>query len=117
MASKSATGKDNRISFVSDFRNSINGQLRSTLKTRHSINPATEDSNPDVPVSSAQDVEQAMSAADAAYRRWSQVPWEDRRQCILRFALALEAHTEDFAKLLTMEQGKPVRKAWPATKG
>lgn len=59
-------------------------------------------------MSTTEDVEDAISAADAAYRKWSQVPLTNRRNAILRFADTFEQHSDKFAKLLTMEQGKPV---------
>lgn len=96
------------LSFTSNFCNTINGRLTTTTEERCSINPATEKPNPEVPVSTTRDVEDAVSAADAAYRKWAQLPQKSRRDAILRFADALEQHSDKFAELLTMEQGKPV---------
>lgn len=59
------------LSFTSNFCNSINGRLTTTPQKRCSINPAIEKANPEVPVSTIRDVEDTMSAADAAYRKWA----------------------------------------------
>lgn len=92
-----------------DYYNTIDGKLSSTQQTRHGINPATGKPNPEVPVATKEDVDAAVAAAKKAFKTWSKVPYEERQQALNKFADALEKHSEDFAKLLTQEQGKPVR--------
>ncbi len=93
----------------SNFQNTINGKLSSTKTTRHGINPATGKPNPEVPVSTPEDVDAAVAAAKDAFKLWSKTPYDERRKAVLAFADALEKHSQDFAKLLTEEQGKPVQ--------
>jgi delta 1-pyrroline-5-carboxylate dehydrogenase len=95
-----------------NFCNTINGKLTTTEKTRHGINPATGKANPEVPVSTQKDVDDAVAAAKEAFKTWSQEPWDKRRDAILAFADGLEKYENDFGKLLTQEQGKPVRAFW-----
>jgi acyl-CoA reductase-like NAD-dependent aldehyde dehydrogenase len=90
------------------FDNVINGKLASTSQTRHGINPATKEPNPEVPVSTEADLDEAVAAAKAAFKTWSRVPVEERREKLLAYAEALKEHTDEFAKLLTAEQGKPL---------
>ena len=90
------------------FYNTINGKLTSTEQTRHGINPATGKANPEVPVSTQKDVDDAVAAAKEAFKSWSQESWEKRREAVLAFADGLEKYENDFGKLLTQEQGKPV---------
>ncbi len=90
------------------FKNTINGALESTNKNRHSINPATGESGPEVPVATKDDVERAMAAAQAAFKTWSGVAYSERQKAVMAFADALEAEKENFAQMLTQEQGKPV---------
>lgn len=90
------------------FFNVIDGKLSTTESTRCSINPSTLKNNPEVPVSTIADVEEAVQAARKAAESWSQVPWEDRRKAVEGFATALEIQQDDFANMLTKEQGKPV---------
>lgn len=92
----------------SNFQNTINGKLSSTEKTRHGINPATGKANPEVPVSTQADVDAAVAAGKEAFKTWSQTPFEERKKAMLAFGDALEAHSADFAKMLTQEQGKPL---------
>ena len=90
------------------FQNVINGKLVPTSATRHGINPATKKANLEVPVSTQKDVDDAIAAGKAAYKTWSRTSVEERREKLLAYAEALKEHTNEFAKLLTTEQGKPV---------
>lgn len=90
------------------FRNVINGELTATEKTRTGINPATSEPNEPVPVSTPDDVDRAVAAAEKAFPAWAETPYEERRKAINAFADAIEAEKENFSKLLVKEQGKPV---------
>jgi acyl-CoA reductase-like NAD-dependent aldehyde dehydrogenase len=100
--------KSPSLSFKS-FKNTINGELVDTDIHRAGINPATLENLANVPVSTEQDLDRAVAAAKAAFPTWSNKPYEERRAALLRYADAIEAHAEQFADLLTSEQGKPVR--------
>jgi delta 1-pyrroline-5-carboxylate dehydrogenase len=90
-----------------NFSNIIDGKLETTKETRCGINPATEQSNPSVPVASKDDVDKAMSAAQKAFKPWAAEPYAARQKAVLAFADGLEAEKEAFSKFLTQEQGKP----------
>lgn len=92
-----------------DFYNAIGGKLVKTEKTRHNLNPATLDPNPEVPLCTKKDVDDAVSAAREAMIEWAEVPVASRQKAVLDFAAALTAAKADFATMLTKEQGKPVR--------
>jgi len=106
MGSLSAT-KD--FDVLNGFYNTINGKLTSTKETRHGINPATAKPNPEVPVSTPQDVDDAVAAGQAAFKIWSKTAYEERKKAVLAYADGIEQHAQGFAQLLTQEQGKPVR--------
>jgi len=91
------------------FDNVIDGRLKSTAKTRHSVNPATGKPNPEVPVATRDDVEEAMTAAKKASISWATVPYAERSKAVLAYADALEAEHQSFSDMLVREQGKPVR--------
>ncbi|KAL2850775.1 Aldehyde/histidinol dehydrogenase [Aspergillus pseudodeflectus] len=97
-----------QFSVFEDFQNIINGKKSSTAETRHGINPATAKPNPEVPVSTQTDVDDAVAAAQEAFKTWSEVPLAERANALRAFADGLEPYAEDFAKLLTQEQGKPL---------
>ncbi|CZR69175.1 related to aldehyde dehydrogenase (NAD+), mitochondrial [Phialocephala subalpina] len=92
------------------FSNVINGKLvpASDDATRHGINPATKKANPPVPVATKQDLDTAVEAGRVAFKKWAKTSVQERRDALLKFADALKAQQEEFAKLLTMEQGKPL---------
>jgi delta 1-pyrroline-5-carboxylate dehydrogenase len=90
-----------------NFSNIIDGKLETTKETHCGINPATEQSNPSVPVASKDDVDKAMSAAQKAFKPWAAEPYAARQKAVLAFADGLEAEKEAFSKFLTQEQGKP----------
>ncbi|CEL02152.1 Putative Aldehyde dehydrogenase [Aspergillus calidoustus] len=90
------------------FRNVVDGQLLATETTRHGINPATKQPNPEVPVTTAADLDRAVTAARAAYKKWSRTTFDERRQALNAYADALEANKDALAALLTQEQGKPL---------
>lgn len=97
-----------KLNFSGNFSNTINGKSTFAKETRHSINPATGKPNPEVPVSTRGDVDDAVAAAKTAFKGWANTPYADRRKAVLAFADALEANAKEFASLLTQEQGKPV---------
>ncbi|KAJ0332169.1 hypothetical protein COL5a_001873 [Colletotrichum fioriniae] len=90
------------------FYNIIDGKLESTSKTRNSPNPSTLEANPEVPLSTPEDVDRAVQAARKAQDAWSETPYEERQQALFKLGEALEAHAEEFALMLTKEQGKPL---------
>ncbi|KAK5018692.1 hypothetical protein LTR39_000834 [Cryomyces antarcticus] len=93
------------------FSNVINGKLTHTEQTRHGINPATKKPNPEVPQVTKRDLDDAVRAAKSAFAKWSRTTIEERGKALSAFADALEDQTEEFAVLLTKEQGKPLRVA------
>ena len=93
-----------------NFFNTIDGKLLSTNITRHSINPATGNPNPEVPLSTKDDGDTAMLAAKKAFKSWADTSTFKRRAAVLSFANALEAEKEGFSQFLVQEQGKPVSK-------
>ncbi|WQF84679.1 Putative aldehyde dehydrogenase domain, aldehyde/histidinol dehydrogenase [Colletotrichum destructivum] len=91
------------------FYNVIDGKLETTSKTRYSVNPSTLEANPEVPVSTPEDVDRAVQAAKKAQEAWAETPYEERQKALARFGEAIEAHAEEFALMLTKEQGKALQ--------
>jgi acyl-CoA reductase-like NAD-dependent aldehyde dehydrogenase len=90
-----------------EFYNVLDGQLVKTKNTRQSLNPSTLEPNPEVPVSTIEDVDAAVRFARVAAAQWVKVPLTERQQAVLNFAQGLRAEKDGFA-MLTREQGKPV---------
>lgn len=106
-AQKNGSAKAAKLDFTT-FHNVINGKLVSTAKTTHNINPSTLEANPEVPVSTLNDVNEAVAHARTAAKKWATVPVAERQQAVRNFAAALGENADDFAHMLTKEQGKPV---------
>ncbi|MFC5712598.1 aldehyde dehydrogenase [Thalassorhabdus alkalitolerans] len=69
-------------------------------------NPATEEILGRVPNGNEYDVEEAVKAASRAQREWGKRPAIERGKYLLFIADRLEERKEEFAQLLTKEQGK-----------
>ncbi len=59
--------------------------------------------------SGAEDLDAAISAAEAAQPAWRAMPAPQRGEIILRAALILEERREEFARAMTREMGKPIK--------
>lgn len=94
------------------FKLLINGQfVDGAAGTAGVVNPATEEVFADCPIASEAQLNEAVAAAKAAFPAWSKKPIEARAQLIDRLADTLMERKDDFARLLTQEQGKPLDQA------
>ncbi|KAL8635161.1 MAG: hypothetical protein Q9228_007321, partial [Teloschistes exilis] len=109
--SNGVNGHTQKLEFTT-FCNIINNERCCTSKTRHNINPATTEPNAEVPVSTREDVDKAVAAARAAFKPWANTPVEQRGEKLRAFAEAIESYKDDFARLLTLEQGKPLAQSY-----
>jgi aldehyde dehydrogenase (NAD+) len=96
------------------FRNFIGGEFvaSSSGKTFERRNPA--DTRELVGVfqdSNAQDVNDAVAAAKAAYPAWSAVPAPRRGEILLKAAEIIQSRKERYSRDLTREMGKPLFEA------
>jgi NAD-dependent aldehyde dehydrogenases len=98
-----------KVDLFHNYQNSINGNLVSTELTRYAINPAIGEPNELVPISTPQDVNTAMDAAQAAFTSWRKSSYEFRKACLCKFIDLMKEHGNDFIALLTKEQGKPLK--------
>ncbi len=72
-------------------------------------NPADGTLVDTVPKADASDTRRAIDAAAAAFRTWSKLPPTKRSDILMSAAHCVKEHLDDVAKLLTSEQGKPMR--------
>ncbi|MEL0212438.1 MAG: aldehyde dehydrogenase family protein, partial [Novosphingobium sp.] len=73
--------------------------------------PATGEAFCKVPRASASQADAAVAAAKAAVPGWSALPWADRQAKLIELADAIAARKDEIARVLTMEQGKPLAEA------
>ncbi|MBU9135670.1 NAD-dependent succinate-semialdehyde dehydrogenase [Burkholderia multivorans] len=93
--------------------NLIDGTWRDALDgRRYAIDdPATLDRVADVPDSAAADARAATDAAARALPAWRATPARERAAILRAWHAAIVAHTDDLAKLMSREQGKPLAEA------
>jgi acyl-CoA reductase-like NAD-dependent aldehyde dehydrogenase len=89
----------------------IAGELVDGASTLDVINPATGQPLATAPRASAEQAEQAIAAAKNAFPAWSSRSYAERRVYLEKFAEALSQRVDEFARLLTQEQGKPLDQA------
>ncbi len=75
------------------------------------LNPATEEVVDRVPWCTRQDAKRALEAADAAQGRWEEVPASQRAKAVLKLADMIEGDNERLARIVTAEEGKPLKEA------
>ncbi|MDL0135074.1 CoA-acylating methylmalonate-semialdehyde dehydrogenase [Halobacterium salinarum] len=87
--------------------NYINGGWTTPKTDGQNVNnPATNTPIAHVNYSSETDVNQAVTAAQAAFEEWHQRPVEERIQPLFEFKQLLEEHQDDLAEILVEEHGK-----------
>ncbi|BEV71522.1 MULTISPECIES: gamma-aminobutyraldehyde dehydrogenase [unclassified Paludibacterium] len=71
------------------------------------INPATGECIARIAEASLEQVQAAVRAADAAFVAWSRTTPKDRAQMLLQIAEVIDAHATEFARLESLNCGKP----------
>src|ERR1700742_4434373 len=82
------------MAMASESRNTTTGELLNTY-----------------PEHSAQDVELRLQSAWNGWRKWSRTPLDERKAFLIRLAELLEKRVDDYARLITLEMGKPIGEA------
>lgn len=96
---------------MSEFNLIIDGRAVPGAQTMNVLNPASGEILTSCARADARQLDAAVQAAKAAFPAWSRLSTDARRAKIMAIADALEARTEELARLLTAEQGKPLKEA------
>lgn len=96
---------------MTDTKLLIGGELVDGDMTMDVVNPATGEPFTTVPRASAAQADKAIAAAKAAVPGWSAVPFAERSRKLIELADAIAARKDEFARTLTLEQGKPLAEA------
>jgi len=75
------------------------------------INPATKEIIGAVPTGGAYEAERAVNAAHGAFKEWSKRTAEERYQLLMKWFYLIEKNKEEIARIMTIEQGKPLKEA------
>src|SRR5512133_3198180 len=96
------------IDFNSTYTMTINGQAVLGESTIEVVNPATAAAFARAPDATHAQLDQAVAAARAAFRNWADRPFAERQKVLEAIAGRIDENVENFARLLTREQGKPI---------
>lgn len=88
------------------FYNIIDGKQRSSDVKEQVIDPRTEEALWDVPVASAQDLDDAVDAANRAFKTWRYVSHEERERILQSVADCLRTNKDVLAHAHAKETGK-----------
>jgi succinate-semialdehyde dehydrogenase / glutarate-semialdehyde dehydrogenase len=80
--------------------------LRSAAGVHEVLNPSTEEVLAQLPRADAAALDQALIAADRAFRAWSRTPALDRGRILSRAAALMLEREEPIARAMVLEQGK-----------
>lgn len=91
----------------------INGQwiVANNGATRVVRNPATGENFAQVPDCGKQETQLAITAAAAQFPAWRNLPAIERSKILRTWCKLMLANQEDLARIMTMEQGKPLTEA------
>ncbi|WP_019639505.1 CoA-acylating methylmalonate-semialdehyde dehydrogenase [Paenibacillus fonticola] len=96
------------------LKNWIGGQWVEAQTDRKDpvYNPATEEILAYVPLSTKEDVDQAVQTAKEAFKTWSRTPVPRRARILFKYQQLLVENWEELAKLVTLENGKSYSEAY-----
>ena len=94
---------------MSDYGLIIDNRKVATLASFDVPNPATGELVGKAPVATREQLYQAVADAERAFATWSKEPEARRKQACLDIVGVLQAHAGELARLLTLEQGKPLK--------
>jgi phenylacetaldehyde dehydrogenase len=91
----------------------IGGQWRNAAsgETLPSLDPATGETLASFPAGAPADANEAVSAARRAFPAWKKITPYDRGRLLQKAAALIEKHGDEFAQLITIENGKPIAEA------
>lgn len=75
------------------------------------INPATKEVIGAVPTGGAYEAKQAVDAAHKAFKLWSKKTAEERYHLLMKWYFLIEENKHEIARIMTIEQGKPLKEA------
>jgi len=96
------------------IRNYIGGQwaASSSERTEPVYNPATEEVLGVVPMSTKEELDEAVQAAKKAFETWSRTPVPRRARVLFKYQNLLVEHWEELARIITLENGKSYTEAY-----
>jgi malonate-semialdehyde dehydrogenase (acetylating)/methylmalonate-semialdehyde dehydrogenase len=94
-------------------KNYINGSWVSSKSehVRSVLNPATNETIAEVPMSTVAEIDRAVQAAQEAFYEWRTTPPYTRARSMFKFKNLLEEHFEELSQIVVKENGKTIDEA------
>src|SRR5699024_7709352 len=98
---------------VKTLKNYVNGEwvTPKSSETAPVYNPATGEVIAHVPISSSEDVDNAVELANQAYKEWKEVPVPNRARLMFKLQNILVDHWDELSELITIDNGKNLKEA------
>ena len=95
---------------ITQYKNFIGGEWveAASGETMEVLNPSTGETIAEVPRSSEEDVERAVTAAKKAYAEWGEKTPKDRMELLLKLADAIDENADELTRLEVANVGKPM---------
>lgn len=96
------------------LKNFINGEWVDANTDKFEVvpNPATGEELARTPISTREDVDNAVQAAKEAFKTWSKTPVPKRARILFKYQQLLIDNWDELAKLITQENGKNYKEAY-----
>ncbi len=92
-----------------DIKNLVNGEWKGSANSFQSTNPADcTDVIGNSPLTSAEEVNEAVEAAKKAFESWKELSWVNRAEIVDNFSQLLKRDLDKLSTLVTRECGKPL---------
>jgi len=95
------------------LKNYVNGSWIDSRTNRllDVVNPATDEVLGKVPLSTRDEVNEAIEAASEAFKEWRQTPPVERARYLYKLQALIEENFEEISRMVTKEEGKNIKSA------
>lgn len=90
------------------FYNIINGEKRSSDQFHQVTDPRTEQPLWDVPIATPKDLDEAVAAANKAFKTWGKTTIAERQAALAKMVEVIEQNAAELSELTRKETGKSV---------
>ncbi|MBB6091285.1 succinate-semialdehyde dehydrogenase/glutarate-semialdehyde dehydrogenase [Povalibacter uvarum] len=94
-----------------DLHLHIGGAWKKTASSQPVLNPSSEAVIGHVPVATRQDLDDALEAAEHGFKVWAQFSPRRRGEIMLKAAALMRERSDEIARAITLEHGKPFKAA------